>query len=177
MKKQQVIFFCGPDRCGKTNIIQELSKRTGIKSFKASSEHSSYLRSKVSADFVNQLCYADPRVWDFVKQMGIDVIFDRGYPCEYAYSQVNKRLTNMGMIEHMDDLWSSLNAKIVFCHRSDYTNTVDNLDPGLKGKKLQKIHNEYLKFLETSKCEVLYLNVDDENLGREVSEVMRFLNA
>ena len=52
---QQVIMLVGPDRCGKTEIAKELSKRTGIPRFKASTEHDTYLNGL--SGFLNQLLY------------------------------------------------------------------------------------------------------------------------
>ena len=60
--KQQIVFFVGPDRCGKTEISKATSAAIGVPYFKASSEHDSFLSSKVTKReaFLNQLRYADP---------------------------------------------------------------------------------------------------------------------
>ena len=84
MSKQHVVMFVGPDRCGKTNIIAEVERLTGIPSFKATSEHDSFLSSKTTKReaFLNQLRYADPRVFDILKQTGYSLMFDRAHPCD-----------------------------------------------------------------------------------------------
>lgn len=178
LPKQLVLFFVGPDMCGKTQIAQELAKVTGVPYFKASSEHDSFLSSRVSKReaFLNQLRYADPRVFDVLKQTGYPLIFDRGFPCEYAYSKVFGRETDLKMLEHMDEMWGTgLDASIIFCHRSDYTNIVDDLDPSVKGETLQQIHDAYLDFFSKSRCRLLQLNVDDENLNREIADILSYL--
>ena len=177
LPKQVILFFVGPDMCGKTQISQEVAKVTGIPYFKASSEHDSFLSSRASKReaFLNQLRYADPRVFDVLKQTGYSLIFDRGFPCEYAYSKVFGRETDLSMLAHMDEMWSSIDARIIFCYRSDYTNIVDDLDPTVKGETLQQINDAYLHFLEQTKCGYMKLRVDDEDLNREVTDIINYL--
>lgn len=174
---QQLIFFVGPDMCGKTEISKAVAFATGIPYFKATSEHTSFLSSRVSKNdqFLNQLRFADPRVLDILRQTGHSVVFDRGFPCEYAYSKVMGRETDMVMLRHVDESYAGLRAKIVFCHRSSYKGIVDDLDPTVKEDTLEEIHAAYIDFLRWTKCEVLILNVDDENLNREVTEVLDFV--
>lgn len=177
LPKQLILFFVGPDMCGKTQIAQEVAKVTGIPYFKASSEHDSFLSSRVSKReaFLNQLRYADPRVFDVLKQTGYGLVFDRGFPCEYAYSRVFGRETDMTMLQHMDEMWSSIDARIIMCKRSDYTHIVDDLDPTVKGETLQKIEDAYYDFFDWSKCKNFILNVDDEDLRREVNDIINYL--
>lgn len=174
---QRIVFFVGPDMCGKTNIAHAVSQATGIPCFKASSEHDSYLSSKASKReaFLNQLRYADPRVFDVLKQTGYSLIFDRGFPCEAVYSRVMGRETDQVMLAHMDEMWASIDARVVFCHRSSYAGIVDDLDPNIKEVTLQRLHNAYVDFANVTRCKVLRLNVDDEDIVREVSEVVGFI--
>jgi len=175
--RQRIVFFVGPDMCGKTEISKALSRVTDIPYFKASSEHDAFLSSRVSKRelFLSQLRYADPRVMDLLKQTGQSVIFDRGYPCEYAYSTTFNRETDEKMLRHLDEEWSKLDARIVLCCREDYSKIVDDLDPTVKGDTLQQIHNAYLEFAKWTKCKLLKLSVDDENLQRELDEVHYFI--
>lgn len=174
---QHVVFFVGPDMCGKTEIAKATAAALGVPYFKASSEHDSYLSSKVSRReaFLNQLRYADPRVFDVLQQSGHSLVFDRGFPCEYAYSRVFNRETDTTMLRHMDEMWSTIDARIVFCYRSSYEGIVDDLDPNITARVLRDIHAEYESFFVWSRCKHLELNVDDEVLGREVDDVLRFL--
>jgi hypothetical protein len=171
--KQQILFVVGPDMCGKTNIAKAIVAETGFAYFKASSEHGTYLKSKNR--FIDQLRHADPRTADFMKQTGINVVMDRGFPCEYAYSKVLGRRTDQKMIKAMDEAYAEMGAKILFCHRSSYDEIVDDLDPRLSAVTLQLIHFAYEEFLKSSKCKVHLMNVDDEDLKREVDEAIGFM--
>lgn len=164
--------------CGKTQIAQELSKRTGIPYFKATSEHTSFLSSRISKNdqFLNQLRFADPRVYDVFRQAGHSMVFDRAFPCELAYANVLGRETDMKMIHHMDEAWASLGTVIVWCSRTSYEGIVDDLDPNINAEMLQKLHDAYDEFSQWTKCKLLKLNVDDEDLNREVTDVINFLN-
>ena len=178
MSSQRIIFMVGPDMSGKTQIAKELSRRIGVPYFKASSEHASFLSKDAKNDlFIDQLRHADPRVYDLLKQTGHSVIFDRGFPCEWVYSHVFIRETDQPFLLHMDKQWASLGAKIIFCHRSSYKGIIDDLDPNINEYKLKKIDIVYRTFLEkVTSCDYLMLNVDDEDLDREVSEIVAFLD-
>lgn len=175
--RQRIVFFVGPDMCGKTEISRALSRMTDIPYFKASSEHDAFLSSRVSKRelFLSQLKYADPRVMDLLKQTHQSVLFDRGYPCEFAYSKVFERETDTKMLKHLDEQWASLDARIVLCCRSSYEGITDDLDPTVKGETLQQIHDAYMDFASWTKCKLLKLNVDDEDLQRELDDVHYFI--
>jgi len=174
-----IVFVVGPDMVGKTEIAHELARRLGDPKlyFKATSEHTSFLSSRVAVNdqFLNQLRFADPRVYDLLRQTGHSVIFDRGYPCEYVYAHVLHRETDMVMINHMDRAWASLGAKIVLCHRSSYEGIVDDLDPSIEVNMLTRLHEKYMEFATWTQCPLLKLNVDDEDLSREVTEALDFI--
>lgn len=174
---QQLVFFVGPDMCGKTEISRELSRRLNVPYFKATSEHTSFLSTRVSTSdqFLNQLRFADPRVLDILRQTGHSVVFDRGFPCEYAYSRVFGRETDTVMLKHVDEAYAALGAVVVFCHRSSYAGTYDDLDPTVGPELLNKLHVAYDDFARWTRCQLLRLNVDDENLDREVNEVLDFM--
>jgi group I intron endonuclease len=173
-QKQLVLFVVGPDGCGKSNIIAALKKELQIESFKASDEHATFLSHK-QEKFLNDLRFADPRIEDFIYQTGVSVIFDRGYPCEKVYSEFYGRETDHRMLRFIDERYSRINAKILICTRSSYEGRVDNLDSRLDGSALQKIDSLYRDFVTWTKCKTLLLNVDDENLEREISDIKRFL--
>ncbi len=175
---QHIVFFVGPDRCGKTEIAKATSRVTGIPYFKATSEHSSYLSSKVSKQerFLYEYRYAEPRVFDVLKQTGHSIIFDRGFPCEAVYSKVMNRKTDDTMLHHMDQMWASIDARIVLCYRTTYAGIVDDLDAQIDAGVLQQLTTEYFRWAESqTHCKVHKLCVDDENLGREVGEVLEFM--
>ena len=171
VKKQRIVALCGPDMCGKTQIAHELSRRTCIPYFKASSEHADFLFSPEK--FVQSLRYSDTRMLDMFQQCGYSMILDRCWACEYVYSQALERKTDQTLLKYVDNGFARLGTLIVIAQRSSYDNIIDDLDPGrLHGKKLQQIHDLYQKFAIWTSCEVMHLNVDDENLDREVSEIL-----
>lgn len=159
--------------CGKTQIAKELSRRLDVPYFKAASEHQSFL--KEPNKFVMQLRYADPRVADLLRQTGHSVIFDRAWPCEWVYSQALGRVTDWDALRHSDQLYASIGTKIVICRRASYEGIVDDIDPRLNGSLLAAIDGLYEEFSRWTKCETMFLNVDDEDLDREVSEIERWL--
>lgn len=167
---QRIVVFCGPDMTGKTQIAKKFSSITGIPYFKASSEHTTYLNSKDR--FVNQLRYADPRMTDFLGQTGYSAIFDRAWPCEFVYSSVFGRETDMKMLEEIDAAYAALGANIILTHRKSYEGIVDDIDPKINSEFLQKIDAKYSEFMKWTKCKKLRLQVDDENLSREINDIM-----
>lgn len=170
---QQIIIFAGPDMCGKTEISLALSRILGIPRFKASTEHDSFLNKQDK--FVNQLRYSDTRMVDFLAQTGHSVIFDRAFPCEYAYSRYFKRQTDFNTLQVVDEAFGKLGTKVIVCYRSSYDGIVDDLNPELKAEQLRAIEEHYRAFAMTSDCEFFFLNVDDEDLSRECSDILTFL--
>lgn len=175
MKEQKVIFVVGPDMTGKTEISSALSTAIGIPRFKASTEHKTFLNEQ--DDFLLQVKIADPRVCDLLKQTGYSIIFDRGYPCEWAYSELMGRETDREFLIKLDEMFSSLNTYIIFCYRSSYDGIFDDLCDSIDSSKLVEIDKNYRAFMSISKCKKLFLNVDDECIIREVGEILHFLNA
>ena len=172
--KQQIVIVCGPDMCGKTQIAKELARQLEIPYFKASSEHDTYLSRKTL--FINQLRYADTRVVDLLTQTGHSIIFDRAYPCEWVYSAVMGRDTDLKVLMKVDTAFATLGAKIVICHRSSYKGILDDIDANINENKLIELADAYREFAELTKCEIMFLNVDDEDLTREVNEITEWLN-
>lgn len=171
---QKVIIFEGPDRTGKSNIAQELSHRLFVPYFKNKDEVKNFLDPKDY--YVNVLRYADPYFISYLKQTGNSVIIDRHYPSEWVYSRVFKRKTDMEALRRTDEAMAALGAKIVICWRSSYANREDDDFPGvITEEKLQKIHDGYVRFRNWTKCESIWLNVDDEDLDREVDDVLNDL--
>lgn len=173
MHRQHVVFLVGPDMCGKTNIATAVAARTTIPYFKASSEHGTYLKKKDL--FINQLRYADMRVHDLLRQTCHSVIFDRGYPCEWAYSQVFDRKTDMKVLAALDAAYAALGAWVIVCRRKSYAGIVDDIDAGITEKVLQRLDAKYEEFIGWTQCKTLSLYVDDEDLEREVSDIIKFI--
>lgn len=172
---QRVIIFEGPDMTGKTQIAQELSKRLGIPYFKNGSEVKQFLDPKDY--FVNTLRYADPFFLSYLQQSRHSVIIDRYTPSEWVYSKVFGRGTDTEALKRSDQALADLGAKIVITWRESYVGRSDDQFPDTIGhEKLQQIHDAYVQFREWTKCESIWLNVDDENLDREVDDVITMLD-
>ncbi|MAE81760.1 MAG: hypothetical protein CMB80_03410 [Flammeovirgaceae bacterium] len=172
MKKQSIIIFEGPDGCGKTNISMALSKILDIPYFKNRAEWDFFENDP--AYFKNCLTYGAPFLLSYLQQSQASVIEDRGHPSEWVYSRVFNRETNEKVLELVDQKYADLGAKIIVPVRSDYTGVVDQFD-SVNAEKLDRIHDVYTEFLKWTACETLVINVDDENLDRELNEIMHFL--
>lgn len=171
---QQIIIVEGHDKSGKSNIIVELSKRLNIPSYKSSSEHNNFLISQNR--FKCDIEYACPARLDLIKQTKQSVIFDRAYPSEYVYSLFYNRDTNLQSLQMLDEEYAKLGAKIIICQRKNLDGIVDDLDPKLDSRALQEIAQLYDAFTSVTSCKVYKLYVDDEDLDREVNEIIDFLN-
>jgi len=170
---QQVIIFEGPDGCGKTNISSALSDKIGVPYFKNKDEWKNFVDDP--SYFVNALTYGDPYFLSYLEQTGASVIVDRWYPSEWVYSQVFDRPSNMHMLEQIDKRAASLNAKIILPFREDYSKVVDQFESIITPDVLKSVHESYLRFAEWTECSTYFLNVDDEDIMRELSEVQNFL--
>lgn len=172
--KRHIIVLDGPDMTGKTQIVAALSKELNVPKFKASSEHETFL-SKQNL-FLHQLRHALPRELDLLEQGCISsIIYDRSWPAEFVYSTFYDRNTDWQILRYVDQRMARLGAKIVICHRSTYKGIVDDIQPLIKEKELEKIDSLYREFANWSHCKTMFLNVDDENLEREISEILDFV--
>lgn len=176
MSKTTRVIVCGPDGVGKTEIAKEFSRRTCVPYFKASGEK---LNFRSGGDkFLNELLYAEPRQIDWIQQLDLSFIMDRGYPCEYAYSKVFYRHTDLDAILWADDQYARLDTRIILCVRSQYRDYADeDYAEDAKGITLENLDLAYRDFLRKTKCKYLILNVDDENLSREITDIYKFLDA
>lgn len=174
MSEQLIVAIVGSDMCGKTQIAKELARQTGTPYFKASAEHSDFL--KHPERFIQSLRYSDLRMVDMFKQCGYSMILDRCWACEYVYSKALHRSTDADTLYRVDRAFAELGTVIVIAQRSDYSNIIDDIDPvRLRGNKLQEIHNLYEEFANWTACSVMRLNVDDEDLDREISDILAYL--
>jgi len=168
---QRVVIFDGPDMCGKTNIAKALSGQLDIPYFKNIDEHKYFLTDK--AYFCNAIRYVDTYFTSYLQASGASVILDRAWPSEWIYSQALNRCTFMDVINELDTKHAAMGTKIVIPFRTDYSMVKDDYD--VINENIQKIHDLYMAFAEWSKCDTLLINVDDENLDRELAEINAFL--
>ena len=159
--------------CGKTEMAQCLSKILNIPYFKNKRE-----RKFFEADpgyFVKALKYGDPYFTSYLSQTRASVILDRSFPSEWVYSKVLQRESNEDILRMVDTLYADLNAKIVIPYRSSYKNIQDDSFKKLDSNMLKKIDDEYRKFSKWTSCDTLLLCVDDENLKREMNDIIPFI--
>ena len=80
------------------------------------------------------------------------------------------------MISRLDEKFSSIDGKLVFCYKKSYKGVQDDLFPNeINDKTLKKIEERYRMFLDKTNCDVLFLETSDMNLEKQVSEIKRFL--
>jgi len=171
--RQKIIVFDGPDGCGKTNISQALASDLQVPYFKNTDEWKYFIDDP--SYFVNALTYGDPYFLSYLKQTGASVIIDRWYASEWVYSRVFDRPTRMDMLDAIDQRAAALGTKIVIPYRENYTGVVDQFKDVITPEILETVHNTYAQFAEWTECDTFFLNVDDEDLTRELKEVHNFL--
>jgi len=174
MSDQRVIIFEGPDGCGKSNIAEAVSNLLNIPIFKNEDEWQHFPEKDKSTYFINAIRYAHPHLLSFIKQTKGSVILDRAYPSEYVYSKIFDRETDFTAIRACDLACKQLKAEIFIFVRSDYSNVKDQFD-FVDKDMLERIHKEYNSFAAWTSNRVHFINVDDEDLDREISEVLRVL--
>jgi thymidylate kinase len=171
---QRIIILEGCDKVGKSEIARAISKKYGIPYIKNTSEWSAGLRNPDY--FVNTLRYAEPYFLSYLKQSGASVVLDRSYPSEWVYSEAFGRTTDHDALKFVDEEYSKLGAQIIVCHRSSYEGIKDDLFPDdIEEIKLSELDGLYTKFSSQTRCKTLRLNVDDENLSRELEDISLFL--
>jgi thymidylate kinase len=169
------IAFIGPDMTGKSNIASALSKQMNIPVFKNTGEWKTALDSEDY--FLNLLRFGGPFLMDFMSQVNCDVILDRFYPCELAYSRVFGRSTDEKAIKWLDKEYSSMGGKFIVCFKRDYTGLVDDVYPdSLTPELLKNIESAYRDFLKITECDYTILYTDDQNLESQLKHIKEFLS-
>lgn len=170
---QRIVIYDGPDSCGKTNMAAELSRRTGIPYFKNHDEHRYFLKDPEY--FIHAIRYVDSYFTSYLETTGASVILDRAWPSEFVYSHVLGRKTDMGVLRELDDRHAQLGTLIVIPHRTSYDDLRDDYQQVTDN--IRRIHDRYMEFAAWTKCRRLLLNVDDEDLEREMRETMKAMEA
>jgi hypothetical protein len=156
--------------CGKTHIGKALSASSGIPYFKNQDEHKYFLKDPEY--FVHAIRYVDTYFTSYLEVSGASVILDRAWPSEWIYSRALGRKTDFGVLRDLDARHAELGTYIVVPHRSDYSSMRDDYDQVTNN--IGKIHDLYMEFVEWSQCKCLTLNVDDEDLDRELKLIKEF---
>jgi hypothetical protein len=139
------ILVVGPDGVGKTTIVEELSDRLGIPSFKFPSEQEVFKKGQRG-----QLLF-DLGLAHFLKQTGLRFISDRGYPCEWVYSAVFGRESDVATLEAIDQTHASIGTKILYLYSSVLPEEKDELVPD---EFYFRVKDGYDQFAKWTKCRV-----------------------
>ena len=117
------VIVIGPDRVGKTTLVQHIGKKLAIPSFKCPSEKDIF-----KSDGRSSLVF-DYSLTHFLKQTGCRFISDRGYPCEWVYSKVFDRRTDTELLNKIDLAHAQLGTKILYLYSSVQPLEEDDLVP------------------------------------------------
>ena len=170
-EKQRVIIFDGPDGCGKTNIAEALSSVIGVPYFKNKDEHR-YFRSDPDY-FINAVRHVDTYFTSYLEVSHASVVLDRAWPSEWIYSHVMGRETDAEVIRSLDERHAALNTIIVIPFRSSYENVDEQYEE--VRQRLPAIDARYKAFAKWSKCHTLLINVDSEDLQRQLRTIISFM--
>ena len=168
MQPQVILTFVGHDNSGKTSIAMALANKIGIPYFKNRNEK----RREITDSNIYGLYYETPLLLSLCTQTNSSFIFDRGYPCEYAYSQAFNRKTDLPFLWKMDEEWSKLNHRIVYCYKTFLKDFIDDM---VKLEQVKAIKENYEKFLSKTKCSVLKLDTTNEDLAGQLFQIQRFI--
>ena len=175
MKGNVLCSFEGVDRTGKSEIAQELSRQLGVPYFKNTGEWTTDLKDP--SYFKNLLIYGGTFLIDFIHQTRPNAILDRHYPSEWVYSRFFNRETNEEVVRKIDEKFAEAGGKIILCRRKSYNGIQDDLHTYVDSNVLEGLDRLYDEFTKWTKCPVLTVWVDDEDLSREVKEIREWLNA
>lgn len=163
--KQKIIILEGCDGTGKTEIGKELSKWINIPYFKNNKEHLHFFDEDLTRyRFLDQLY-----IYEFLKQTGYSVIVDRAFPSDIVYTNVfrpNEELINT--LYDIDEKFSNLDTTILYCYKQN-NSTNDEI---INSDKYKDITFEYERYLQNTKCRVMKLDTTDEDLHREMNEIL-----
>lgn len=174
MNKQKIIILVGTEGVGKTNIAAALNKRLNIPIFKAQVQKKFFMGDR--SQFLPFLRFGETTLADFLEQTKTSVILDRNWPCEVVYSDYYKRNTDLEVIQQLDEIYAKMNALIVVCTRlQGYAGRVDEDDPTVKEEQITAIDELYKKHVPQFKTRHVLLDTSDEDLEREINEILQCL--
>lgn len=139
------IMVIGPDGVGKTTVVEELSSRLGIPTFKFPSEQEVFRKGQRG-----QLLF-DLGLAHFLQQTGYRFIADRGYPCEWVYSGVFRRDTDIDTLGLIDAKHAEIGTKILYLYSSVLPAEKDELVPD---EFYWNVKEGYDRFARWTKCRI-----------------------
>jgi energy-coupling factor transporter ATP-binding protein EcfA2 len=169
------VLVVGPDRVGKTTLVQHMSNITKVPAFKCPSEKQIFKqggRSSLAFDYT---------LTHFIQQTGYRFISDRAYPCEWVYSRVFKRETDDELLQRIDEAHANLGTKILYVHSIDQPKEEDDLVPS---DMYWDVSLMYQTFCGWTNCEVVTVDTSwmlkafqtggdiSESVAKEVLEML-----
>jgi len=148
MSKNSVIVV-GPDGVGKTTLVSIISYKLGIPSFKCPSEKRIFReggRSSLAFDYT---------LTHFLEQTGYAFVSDRGYPCEWVYSSVFSRDTDMELLRLIDTAHADLGTRILYLYSSLEPFEEDDIVPASKYEDIKLTYDEFANWTE---CDIKALD-------------------
>jgi GTPase SAR1 family protein len=142
---QRSVIVVGPDGVGKTTVVKELSRRLKIPSFKCPSEKEIFRtggRSSLVFDYT---------LTHFLRQTGFSFVSDRGHPCEWVYSSVFGRETDMEMLSMIDTQHALLGTRVLYLYSSVLPFEEDDIVPS---ERYYDIRDAYDNFMGWTECNV-----------------------
>jgi len=166
----KLILMCGVDNCGKTEIATALAKRLpDYQYFKVKQERIHI--EKIAPEILKQAHLLQLNFfYEFARQAEFNVIMDRFYPSEFVYGSLFRKIDEEKIWE-FDKLFAELGTKIIILQKQN-----DKLEDELWTKEqLIAIKAKYQEFATKTKCQVLVLDTDSEDLEWELNEISKFL--
>ena len=162
----------GPDGTGKTNIAKALADKYDMKVYKNDAEFRLYDEDSTNK-FVNLLRYSGPAEYHMVKLLSPDIIFDRNYISEYAYSKAFNRETDLALIKAFDSLYSKLNSMVIYCYKTNYKNYDDDF---INPNKINEIDAAYRQYFDTiNTLPIRIIDTTNENLSEQIRLLSGFV--
>ena len=164
-----VIIFDSEDGNGKTQMARELSRIMGIPYFKNRGEWRHFREAPTAFREVTR--WAIPFFLEYLEQTGASVIMDRGYPSEWVYSRYFDRPNDPDVLRELDDRFAALGAIIVVPYRTSYV-VGDKYNAEITADVRGALRSLYAEFCEWTSCRTIRICVDDEDLTREMGEIL-----
>lgn len=175
-----IVILDGPDMTGKSEIGRELvqwvhstvhDKGRPAVYFKNDVERQMFGSSEEY--FLGAIRYGLPHILSLLRQSDFGVVLDRSYPSEWVYSRAFNRPTDEDAIRLCDAQFAELGGHVVITRRKSYEGIVDDTHPHLVNTEmLKKLDGLYEEFAAQciAPCHTIF--VDDEDLNREVEEIL-----
>jgi predicted ATPase len=172
---RRLIVFVGHDNSGKSSIIKELAKIIPYHPLKLDLDLNKLSRDITKDDLrLQRMVSYDVQLQFLEKIENLNLIFDRGHPCEYAYAKTFNRQFDEDLVFEFDRRCKKLNCLIVYCYK-DKEYYQDDLEDKLTKDCYGTLKHFYEEFLERSVCDIIKLNTSDENVANQISAILEVL--